>query len=142
MDSYTHMAMMNEQTKRVDPAKERIKNRLALRNEMLEFLHRKPSDCGLDVEQLKAEAIERLRKPKLEKAEYTPPKPEDWQVAYLVSPSHPERKHKVNSNCKRAKQLSKGKRKEWSMNNVNKINMSVQRKQKRQSFDDAASYAR
>lgn len=110
------------------PLQKRTRLRIEQRQEMLAFLHRKPSDCGLDVAQHVADAADRMKKPKFEKDEYTPPRPENWVTAYHVGNSDGHAKHKAkrSKNCKRVNDLNRGvQRKDWGKSTASRLNRHV-----------------
>lgn len=122
---------------------EMIAQRKAKHDALMAELHRKPSSFP-DVASYVAEAELRLKRPKLEKAEYTPPKPANHVTAFLVSPT-PKPVVKEQGKAKARKHVacqSKATRKSWGKAGHQFSNKLAQCKAAKEKFENELSYAR
>ena len=133
---------MKEQTTPMTRA-EMIANRKAMQAALMAEIHRK-GVSAIDVAAHVDEAKARLKRPKLEKDEYTPPKPADWVTAFIVSPT-PRQIVKEQVNAKARKHVacqSKKARKSWGKAGHQFSNKLTQSKASWEKFQNEVSYAR
>ena len=124
------------------PLQERTAHRLAMREALLKELHRPASPCG-DIQARIAEAEQRLKRPKVEKDEYTPPKPADHVTAFLVSPT-PKPIVKEQRTAKHRKHVAahtKATCKAWGKAGHALSNKILRSKAAAQKFQDDLNYA-
>lgn len=122
---------------------EMIALRKANHDALMRELHRKPSPFPCAEEEIE-KAEQRLKRPKHERSEYTPPKPADHVTAFLVSPS-PRVKEQDKSLTKKRKHVAahtKATPKSWGKAGHQFSNKLAQMRLKAQKFNDDASYAR
>ena len=136
-----HMAKSKKRT--LTAREELLLNRAKSRASLMEFLHRKPSDCGLDVAELVTHAKEQMKRPKPEKSEYAPPHTPDYIAPRHEFKVYPQaRKIKLTKNCKRVKALEAGRiRKDWGKGGVSLINRHVRANQNNQKAKYDLQYA-
>jgi hypothetical protein len=118
--------------------------RIVLRQSMLAELRRPAGSTGIDVDQHITEAKERLKKPRPEKADYTPPRPSDWVTAYHVTPepNRKERRKSVERYRNHNKSIAAAEpRKDWGKGGVKLANLISVAARNRQKLQDEIDYA-
>ena len=122
---------------------EMIANRKAMQAALMAEIHRK-GVSAIDVAAHVDEAKARLKRPKLEPIEYTPPKPADWVTAFIVSPTpRPIVKEQVNAKArKHVACQSKATRKSWGKSGHSLSNKIAQSKAALEKLMNEISYAR